>query len=46
MHVLLDSWRAAVTSLRDIVTKDPDGDATRPNTLIWIAPSTEATSDG
>jgi uracil-DNA glycosylase len=98
MHILLDSWRAAVLSLREIVTKDPDGDDAGPNygdtfteddyapipridlpfgappflgddrwgrtgsprhsngvsrpipddghTLIWIAPSTEAPSDG
>jgi uracil-DNA glycosylase len=30
-QVLLDSWRKAVTDLRDIVTPDPDGDATGPN---------------
>jgi hypothetical protein len=29
--VLLDRWRAAVTALRDIVTPDADGDASRPN---------------
>jgi hypothetical protein len=29
--VLLDSWRAAVTELRTVLTPDPDGDATVPN---------------
>ena len=29
--VLLDSWRAAITELRGIVTPDPDGDNTGPN---------------
>lgn len=29
--VLLDRWRAAVTSLRGIVTPDPDGDPATPN---------------
>jgi len=29
--VLLDSWRAAITELRGIVTPDPDGDNTVPN---------------
>jgi uracil-DNA glycosylase len=29
--VLLDSWRAAVTELRTIVTPDPDGDLSMPN---------------
>ena len=28
---LLDAWRDAVTQLRTIVTKDPDGDAAGPN---------------
>lgn len=28
---LINAWRAAVTSLRAIVTPDPDGDATMPN---------------
>jgi hypothetical protein len=29
--VLVDSWRAAITELRGIVTPDPDGDNTGPN---------------